>query len=113
MGKLRDTDLTIAAARRGQIVQRVLVDGWSVRQAAGAFGIDERCVARWVSAYRRRGMASLRCDDTAPERAWRRIIQFIRPLLPQAFGSMRQLIGRSPPAPCVVLRRSRDDAQRR
>jgi len=113
MGKLRDKDLTVAAARRGQIVQRVLVDGWSVRQAASSFGVDERCVARWVSAYRRRGMASLRCDDTAPERAWRRIILFIRPLLPQGFGSVRQLIGRSPPAPCVVLRRGSDDALRR
>jgi transposase-like protein len=113
MGKLRDKDSTMAAARRGQIVQRVLVDGWSVRQAASTFGIDERCVARWVSAYRRRGMASLRCDDTAPERAYRRLAKVLQLLLPQAFGSMRQLIGRSPPAPCVVLRRSRDDALRR
>jgi hypothetical protein len=110
MGKLRDTDLMMAAARRGQIVQRVLVDGWSVRQTAAVFEVDERCVARWVTAYRRRGMASLRCDDTAPERAWRRIVLFMRPLLPQTFGSMRELVRRSEPAPCVVLRRDRDDA---
>jgi hypothetical protein len=115
MGKLRDKELMIAAAQRGQIVQRVLVDGWTVRQAAAAFEIDERCIARWVAAYRRRGMASLRCDDTAPERAWRRFILFIRPLLPQGFGSMRELAGRSrpaQPATCIVLRRG-DDALRR
>ena len=112
MGKLRDKNLMMAAAQRGQIVQRVLVDGWSVRQAAAVFEIDERCVARWVTAYRRRGMASLRCDDTARERAWRRLLQFVRLLLPQAFGSVRELVGRSEPAPCVTLRR-RDDALRR
>jgi len=115
MGKLRDRDLTLAAAKRGQIVQRVLVDGWSVRQAAGVFGIDERCVARWVSAYRRRGMASLRCDDTAPERAYRRLVLVLQLLLPQPFGSLRRLVGRSQqePATFIVLRRGRDDALRR
>jgi hypothetical protein len=113
MSKLRDKDLMMAAAQRGQIVQRVLVDGWTVRQAASAFEIDERCVARWVVAYRRRGMASLRCDDTAPERAWRRIVLFMRPLLPRAFGSMRELVRRPEPAPCVVLRRDRDDVVNR
>lgn len=115
MGKLRDKNLILAAAKRGQIVQRVLVDGWSVRQAAGVFGIDERCVARWVSAYRRRGMASLRCDDTAPERAYRRVVLVLQLLLPQGFGAVRQMVGRSQqqPATCVVLRRGSDDALRR
>ncbi|HEX3537531.1 MAG TPA: helix-turn-helix domain-containing protein [Stellaceae bacterium] len=110
MGKLRDKDLTMAAARRGQIVQRVLVDGWTVRQTASVFEINERCVARWVAAYRRRGMASLRCDDTASERLWRRLILFTRRCLPQGFVSMRELVKRPQPAPCVVLRRDHDDA---
>lgn len=112
MGKPRDKELMIAAAQRGQIVQRVLVDGWSVLQAATAFGIDERVVARWVSAYRRRGMASLRCDDTGAERIWRRLAVTLRLALPSLLRPLHQLIRHSEPAPCVVLRRS-DDALRR
>ncbi|MGE5269216.1 MAG: helix-turn-helix domain-containing protein [Thiohalocapsa sp.] len=50
----------LPAATRGRIVQRVLVDGWTPAQAAAAFGVGERSVVRWVAAYRRRGMASLR-----------------------------------------------------
>ena len=103
----------MAAAQRGQIVQRVLVDGWTVRQTASVFEINERCVARWVAAYRRHGMASLRCDDTATERFWRRFAHFLRPLLPQGFISMRELVKRPQPAPCVVLRRGGDDVVNR
>ena len=113
MGKARDKGLTIAAARRGQIVQRVLVDGWSARQAAGVFGIDERAVTRWVAAYRRRGMASLRCDDSARERLWQRLLTSVRVLLPPTFGPLQQLVRRPEPAPCVMLRRGHDDALRR
>ena len=109
MGKLRDKELMMAAAQRGQVVQRILVDGWSTQRAAGAFGIDERLVTRWVAAYRRRGMASLRADDRAPDRFWRGLGSFFRRLLPQSFGSVNVLIGRSQPAPCVVLRRRRED----
>lgn len=113
MGKARDKQLTIAAARRGQIVQRVLVDGWSVRQAASVFGIEERAISRWVRAYRRRGMASLRCENTASERIWRRILIALQRLVPQASAAVWQLPGRRPePAPCVVLRHGRDDALR-
>ena len=99
----------MAAAQRGQIVQRVLVDGWSAQRAAGAFGIDERVVTRWVAAYRRYGMASLKADDGAPDRFWRQLASFFRRLVPQSFGPVNLLIGRSQPAPCVVLRRRRDD----
>ena len=60
-----DTD-NPTAAQRGQIVQRVLVDGWSAAQAAAAFGVSEWRVVQWVAAYRRHGMASLR-DETAAE----------------------------------------------
>jgi len=114
MGKARDKELAIAAARRGQIVQRVLVDGWSVRQTASVFGVEERSISRWVRAYRRRGMASLRCEDTASERIWRRILIALQRLVPQASVAVWQLLGRrAEPAPCVVLRRGRDDALRR
>lgn len=108
MGKLRDKDLMMAAAQRGHIVQRVLVDGWTAQRAAGTFGIDEKLVTRWVAAYRRHGMASLRTDDRTPDRLWRRLLSFRR-LLPQSLASLNLAIGRSQPAPCVVLRRRRDD----
>jgi hypothetical protein len=50
----------LAAATRGLIVQRVLVDRWTFAEAGAPFGVDERCVARWVAAYRRYGMTALR-----------------------------------------------------
>jgi hypothetical protein len=50
----------ISAARRGQIVQRVIVDGWTTARTAAAFGMPPRLVEIWVADYRRHGMASLR-----------------------------------------------------
>src|SRR4051794_23995359 len=57
----------LAAATRGLIVQRVLVDGWTPEEAGAPFGIDGPSVARWVAAYQRHGMAALR-GDAALER---------------------------------------------
>jgi len=65
MSKVSTDTSGFAAARRGLIVQRVLVDGLSLRRAGAPFGVDEQVVARWVAAYRRHGMASLRCDAPA------------------------------------------------
>jgi transposase-like protein len=53
---------TISVARRGQIVQRVLVDGWTSTEVAAAFSVPRRIVEVWVSDFRRHGMASLRQD---------------------------------------------------
>jgi Homeodomain-like domain len=50
----------ISAAKRGQIVQRVIVDGWTTARAAAAFDMPGRHVEIWVADYRRHGMASLR-----------------------------------------------------
>ncbi len=60
MKSLSSPPLTLSPAQRGQIVQRILVDGWTVADAAAAAGVPERLVAAWVSDYRRHGMASLR-----------------------------------------------------
>jgi hypothetical protein len=57
----------LAAATRGLIVQRVLVDGWTPEEAGAPFGVDGPSVARWVAAYQRDGMAALR-GDAASER---------------------------------------------
>jgi hypothetical protein len=53
---------TISVAQRGQIVQRVLVDGWTSIEVAAAFGVPRRIVEVWVNDFRRHGMASLRQD---------------------------------------------------
>jgi transposase-like protein len=53
---------TISVAQRGQIVQRVIVDGWTSVEAAAAFGVPRRIVEVWVNDFRRHGMASLRQD---------------------------------------------------
>jgi hypothetical protein len=53
---------TITIAQRGQIVQRVIVDGWTSAEAAAAFGVPRRTVEVWVTDFRRHGMASLRQD---------------------------------------------------
>jgi Homeodomain-like domain len=52
--------VALTPARRGQIVQRVIVDGWTCAEAATAAGVSERLVDAWVADYRRNGMASLR-----------------------------------------------------
>ena len=46
-------------AQRGQIIQRVIVDGWTCAEAASAAGLPEQLVDAWVAAFRRHGMASL------------------------------------------------------
>lgn len=50
----------LAAAQRGLIVQRVLVDRWTLAEAGAPFGMDERHVASLIAAYQRHGMAALR-----------------------------------------------------
>ena len=59
--KKRSTEpVALTPAQRGQIVQRVIVDGWTSAEAAAAAGVPERLVDAWVADYRRDGMASLR-----------------------------------------------------
>jgi hypothetical protein len=109
MDKLRAKGREIAAAQRGQIIQRVLVDGWCAAQAAEVFDIQERQVTRWVADYRRHGMASLR-EDYATETLQHRWMRALRGgWLLRCFGGLRRIASRSEPAPCIVLRRTGDD----
>jgi hypothetical protein len=98
----------IAAARQGQIIQRVLVDGWSAARAAEVFDIQERQVTRWVADYRRHGMASLR-EDYATETPQHRWMRALRGWLLRWVGGLRRIATRPEPAPCIVLRRTGDD----
>jgi transposase-like protein len=62
---MKNTELrrrAISVAQRGQIVQRILVDGWTSVEVAAAFGVPRRIVEVWVTDFRRHGMASLRQD---------------------------------------------------
>lgn len=91
----------LSAAERGQMIQRVLVDGWTAAQAAAAFGVAERQVNRWVAAYRRDGMASLRDDAALEHRPWRWLRR-----LSALFGSIAAALrGDAEPRPvrCIVL----------
>ena len=107
MDALLSKSCGIAAAQRGQIVQRVLVDGWSTAQAAAVFGLQERRIARWVADYRRHGMASLREDDAA-EGLWQRWIRPLRGAVARCYGGLRRGFGLVEPAPCIELRRTGD-----
>ena len=111
-GKQRE----IPAARRGHIVQRVLVDGWSPARAAQAFAIEERRVAAWVADYRRRGMASLRDDEGMPERGYRSMLGRLQGALGRYFGAAEppRPGGARPgaPAACIELRRTGRDGLR-
>jgi len=107
MDALLSKSCGIAAAQRGQIVQRVLVDGWSTAQAAATFGLQERRVARWVADYRRDGMASLRENDSG-ERLWQRWIRRLRGAVARFYGGLRRGFGLVEPAPCIELRRTGD-----
>ena len=95
----------VAAVKRAQIIQRVLVDGWSPAQTAAVFAVPERRIARWVEDYRRRGMASLR-EDEATERVHLRWLRRIYTAVSRCIGGLRRGFGLVEPAPCVVLRRT-------
>ena len=94
-------------ARRGHVVQRVIVDGWTICDAARAAGVDERSVIRWVADYRRRGMASLREDG----RKWnlpQRFVVFLRTVRRAALHWLGAYSAAPPESPSP-LRLTRDD----
>jgi hypothetical protein len=112
MGGFSADACKVAAARRGLIVQRVLVDGWSPAQAAAAFDVGERQVARWVAHYRRRGMASLSDDAAAAPAPWlwaRRLYLVVARLVVARDGEESPGVT----APVVLPPRRRDDRSRR
>jgi transposase-like protein len=102
---------TVTPARRGQIVQRVLVDGWTAKQAAAASGVDERTVAAWVAAYRRDGMASLHRDPSKTSAIASRLWRPLSALLRRLAGALRRPGRRSEVGPSP-LPRPHDDRRR-
>ena len=111
---MKNTELrrrTISVAKRGQIVQRVLVDGWTSVEVAAALGVPRRIVEVWVNDFRRHGMASLRQDPARTITA--EMIRFTvwRPVR----AMWRKLRGSLAPEPLVQplpLRHSNKDGPR-
>jgi transposase len=111
MPKRQVHDREVSPAQRGQIIQRILVDGWTSARAADAFEVEEWRVSGWVAAYRRDGMASLRADQpgdgfTSRLNGWLQAVLSFCKAPPPAHE-------RSKGAPCVVLPQSREQGQRR
>lgn len=107
MSKVSSNIRDVTAVQRGQIIQHVMVDGWTPEQVAAAYGIAERHVERWVAAYRRHGMASLRDDAAAdgwPRRWLRRLRTLTARISAALYGEFAARPGRT-----IVLRRGRDD----
>ena len=105
----------ISAARRGQIVQRVIVEGWTIARAAAAFDTPPRLVEIWVAEYRRHGMASLRQDpgrtiaaEMVRFRLWRPVRAMWRKILIGLHGSLAA----EPPVQPLPLRHSNKDGPR-
>jgi transposase InsO family protein len=53
---------------RRRVVDRVVVEGWSVAAAAEAAGVTERTVYRWLARWRAHGQAGLVDRRSAPKR---------------------------------------------
>ena len=53
---------------RRVLVRRVLEDGWSIRSAAVAAGVSERCARKWVARFRAEGEPGLLDRSSAPRR---------------------------------------------
>jgi helix-turn-helix protein len=102
----------LTPARRGQIIQRVIVDGWTSAEAAAAAGVPERLVDAWVADYRRHGMASLRHvprKTVAAEilRLW--LGRPVRVVSRVISSSLRRLFARERPASPAPLDRLNND----
>ncbi len=53
---------------RRLLVERVVVEGWTLRAAAEAAGVSVRCGRKWVGRYRGEGELGLRDRSSAPKR---------------------------------------------
>lgn len=102
----------IGPAQRGQIVQRIIVDGWSTAATAAAFHVPKRLVAAWLSDYRRHGMQSLRHTPRKSVVAEMVRLKLAEPLL-AAFrlvvATLHPLRVRGPQAQPLPLRRTSDE----
>lgn len=103
---------TMSPAQRGLIVQRVIVDGWTIAAAAAAARLPEPLVAAWVADFRQFGMASLRRRPSkivAAQYLDRGFVQPTRHGLRALWLVTRWLFALERPFPPSPIRQSRDD----
>jgi hypothetical protein len=102
----------ITPAQRGQIIQRILVEGWTSAEAAAVISVPERLVDAWVADYRRYGMASLRYVPRKTVAAEILRLWLGRPVRAVSWAisslPLRPTVRELPPSPSP-LRRSNDD----
>ena len=116
MKKLQSGDRTISVAQRGQIIQRVIVEGWTSAEVARSFGIPKRVVDVWVADFRRHGMGSLRQNTgrtAAVEMVHFMVSRPLRIILRRISLSLHRLgatAAADPPPQPLPLRRSNKDA---
>jgi transposase InsO family protein len=65
--KLHGNARTCPKSRR-LLVDRVLVESWSLTEAAEAAGVSERTASKWVKRFREQGDQGLRDRSSAPKR---------------------------------------------
>jgi transposase InsO family protein len=58
---------------RRRLVERVVLEGWTVTAAAAAAGVSVRCARKWVGRYRREGERGLFDRSSRPRRVANRI----------------------------------------
>jgi transposase-like protein len=100
---------TIIAAQRGQIIQRVIVDGWTSAAVETSFGVSKRLVDVWVADFRRTGMASLRREPAATiaaEMVQVTVSRLLRAILGKISIGLRRFFAMDPLAQPLPLRRS-------
>lgn len=68
------------------LVERVVQDRWSTGEAAGAFGVSDRTVRKWLARFRTEGAIGLRDRSSRPRRSPRRIA----PSLERRIALLRQ-----------------------
>jgi leucine-zipper of insertion element IS481 len=105
----------ITVAKRGQIIQRVIVDGWTATQVEATFGVPKRVVEVWVADFRRTGMASLRDQPNQivlSELVWLRVSRPMRTLWRKLAIGLRRFARPEPSVEPLPLRRSSEDGPR-
>ena len=103
---------TVTVTQRAQIIQRVLVDGWSAGEAAEAFAVERRLVEAWVADYRRHGMASLRRTPkkSIPAEMIRlRLSEPAATLYRRLLAALRATVNSAPASRPLPVRRPRGD----
>jgi transposase InsO family protein len=72
---------------RHRLVQRVIVEGWTLTAAAEAAGVSVRCARKWVGRYRLEGEGGLVDRSSAP----RRVANRTAPERLEAIAKLRRL----------------------